>query len=197
MRRALEIVPILVLTAGCAAPVQTAAPIGLAAAQLSEPPAAAASVPASASSSVGTAVPDSVAIAPNMGGNAEAFTTASAPSVSFSGPDQLGVSRYARAAPASLAPTLDRDCSDFASDSAAQSFFIANGGPISDPHGLDRDGDGFACEWGTDDARTAPRSIAAAPPRRLRPVASRTCFTGPRGGTYTITASGNKNYSGC
>jgi hypothetical protein len=23
------------------------------------------------------------------------------------------------------------------------------------------------------------------------------CFTGPRGGTYTITASGRKNYSGC
>ena len=24
-----------------------------------------------------------------------------------------------------------------------------------------------------------------------------TCYTGPRGGTYTLTASGNKNYSGC
>ncbi|NOV24745.1 YHYH domain-containing protein [Cupriavidus necator] len=24
-----------------------------------------------------------------------------------------------------------------------------------------------------------------------------TCFTGPRGGTYTITASGRKNYGGC
>lgn len=23
------------------------------------------------------------------------------------------------------------------------------------------------------------------------------CYTGPRGGTYTITASGRKNYSGC
>jgi hypothetical protein len=23
------------------------------------------------------------------------------------------------------------------------------------------------------------------------------CFTGPRGGTYTMTASGRKNYSGC
>jgi hypothetical protein len=23
------------------------------------------------------------------------------------------------------------------------------------------------------------------------------CFTGPRGGTYTITASGRKNYGGC
>jgi len=24
-----------------------------------------------------------------------------------------------------------------------------------------------------------------------------TCYTGPRGGTYTVTANGNKNYSGC
>lgn len=24
-----------------------------------------------------------------------------------------------------------------------------------------------------------------------------TCYTGPRGGTYTITASGRKNYKGC
>ena len=24
-----------------------------------------------------------------------------------------------------------------------------------------------------------------------------TCFTGPRGGTYTITSSGKKNYGGC
>ncbi|MCC2958945.1 YHYH domain-containing protein [Massilia sp. IC2-278] len=29
-----------------------------------------------------------------------------------------------------------------------------------------------------------------------RPTGS-TCYTGPRGGTYTLTASGRKNYSGC
>lgn len=28
-------------------------------------------------------------------------------------------------------------------------------------------------------------------------VARPTCYTGPRGGTYTITPSGRKNYSGC
>ena len=28
-------------------------------------------------------------------------------------------------------------------------------------------------------------------------AAGATCYTGPRGGTYTITASGRKNYSGC
>ena len=29
------------------------------------------------------------------------------------------------------------------------------------------------------------------------PTGSAICYTGPRGGTYTLTASGNKNYSGC
>ena len=28
-------------------------------------------------------------------------------------------------------------------------------------------------------------------------VGGRTCHVGPRGGTYTITASGRKNYNGC
>lgn len=40
----------------------------------------------------------------------------------------------------------DRDCGDFASQKAAQEFFIAHGGPQSDPHRLDGDGDGVACE---------------------------------------------------
>ena len=38
----------------------------------------------------------------------------------------------------------DYDCSDFSSQSEAQSFFNSSG--ASDPHGLDRDGDGIACE---------------------------------------------------
>jgi hypothetical protein len=37
-------------------------------------------------------------------------------------------------------------------------------------------------------AGVAPAGVA---PARL------TCYTGPRGGTYTITASGKKNYGGC
>lgn len=41
---------------------------------------------------------------------------------------------------------VDRDCGDFATQAAAQSFFLANGGPQSDPHRLDDDGDGRACE---------------------------------------------------
>lgn len=41
----------------------------------------------------------------------------------------------------------DYDCSDFPSSAAAQRFFQSNGGPRADRYGLDRDGDGFACEW--------------------------------------------------
>ena len=40
----------------------------------------------------------------------------------------------------------DRDCPDFGSQAEAQRFFLENGGPASDPHKLDRDHDGIACE---------------------------------------------------
>jgi hypothetical protein len=40
----------------------------------------------------------------------------------------------------------DRDCPDSGSHEEAQRFFLANGGPSSDPHKLDRDRDGLACE---------------------------------------------------
>ena len=43
-------------------------------------------------------------------------------------------------------PLPDRNCSDFAIWSEAQSFYEAQGGPGVDPHGLDRDGDGIACQ---------------------------------------------------
>lgn len=38
------------------------------------------------------------------------------------------------------------------------------------------------------------RGLMPSPPTR---PAGPTCYTGPRGGTYTITPSGRKNYSGC
>ena len=44
------------------------------------------------------------------------------------------------------AQAYDRDCGDFATQRAAQIFFLNNGGPQSDPHGLDAEGDGIACE---------------------------------------------------
>lgn len=50
----------------------------------------------------------------------------------------------ALAAPAQAVP--DRDCGDFDTQAAAQRFFLDQGGPRSDPHRLDDDGDGIACE---------------------------------------------------
>lgn len=38
-------------------------------------------------------------------------------------------------------------CRRFANSDDAQRAFLANGGPQSDPGGLDPDGDGFACSW--------------------------------------------------
>lgn len=47
---------------------------------------------------------------------------------------------------------------------------------------------------GSSAPRQPPAHLAApAAPRQLPPG----CFVGPRGGTYTITKSGRKNYSGC
>ena len=47
------------------------------------------------------------------------------------------------AAPATAA---DKDCSDFSSWRAAQKFYKRHGGPRRDPHRLDADHDGIACE---------------------------------------------------
>lgn len=46
----------------------------------------------------------------------------------------------------STAMAADRDCSDFSSQRAAQIFFLKHGGPQRDPHRLDGDDDGVACE---------------------------------------------------
>ena len=43
--------------------------------------------------------------------------------------------------------------------------------------------------------QSAPQ--AQVPQRQTDEPARPTCYTGPRGGTYTITASGRKNYGGC
>lgn len=47
-------------------------------------------------------------------------------------------------APATMAQGGDRNCSDFSTWEEAQAFF-ESAGP-GDPHGLDRDNDGIACE---------------------------------------------------
>jgi endonuclease YncB( thermonuclease family) len=70
----------------------------------------------------------------------------------------------------------DRDCSDFSSQATAQEFFSAEGGPSSDPHRLDADGDGIACESNpcpcssATGAPAAPPVIPVAPPPQPEPA---------------------------
>lgn len=58
----------------------------------------------------------------------------------------LAIAGLAVGASAQAVAFSDRDCGDFSSQAAAQNFFISAGGPGSDPHALDADGDGIACE---------------------------------------------------
>jgi Excalibur calcium-binding domain len=46
----------------------------------------------------------------------------------------------------SAAVAVDKDCKDFRTQRAAQIFFLRHGGPRYDPHRLDGDNDGIACE---------------------------------------------------
>lgn len=63
-------------------------------------------------------------------------------------------------APASS--VIDRDCGDFASQAAAQNFYLQAG--AGDPHRLDDDGDGVACESNpcpcTGRGNTSPQQLA-------------------------------------
>lgn len=44
------------------------------------------------------------------------------------------------------AAAVDRDCSDFSTQAQAQKFYLDAGGPARDPHRLDADDDGRACD---------------------------------------------------
>ena len=52
----------------------------------------------------------------------------------------------AAASAPSAGAVSDRDCDDFSTWRAAQKFYKKAGGPRSDPHRLDADRDGIACE---------------------------------------------------
>lgn len=52
----------------------------------------------------------------------------------------------ALAAMGSPASAADKDCSDFSTWKQAQRFYKKHGGPRYDPHRLDADRDGIACE---------------------------------------------------
>ena len=94
----------------------------------------------------------------------------------------------AGAVPASAA---DRDCSDFSTQAAAQDYFLALGGPASDPYRLDGDGDGIACE-----TNQCPCSYSSAPttppPRRMRFFAY---VTGVTDGDTIDVRRGSRRYT--
>jgi Excalibur calcium-binding domain len=48
--------------------------------------------------------------------------------------------------PSPASARADKDCADFATQRAAQIFFLKHGGPRYDPDRLDGDDDGIACE---------------------------------------------------
>jgi endonuclease YncB( thermonuclease family) len=73
--------------------------------------------------------------------------------------------------PAPSASAADKDCSDFATQKAAQIFFLKNGGPSRDPHRLDAEGDGIACESNSCTCyykKTLPKGSASTAPRQIR-----------------------------
>ena len=56
-----------------------------------------------------------------------------------------GQTKYPRAGASANAAA--RACMAYPSVNAAQTAFLAAGGPVIDPRGLDPDGDGFVCGW--------------------------------------------------
>lgn len=87
----------------------------------------------------------------------------------------------------------------------ASGLALAHGGGLNAEgcHNNRKTGD-YHCHRGGESS--APRrqqqgtSQAVAPAQRTEEATSTAgpqCYTGPRGGTYTITKSGRKNYKGC
>lgn len=72
----------------------------------------------------------------------------------------------------SQAAFVDRDCADFATQAQAQAFFAAAG--PGDPHRLDGNGDGVACESLPCPCATAPVPFTGTPTATPTPTASPT-----------------------
>lgn len=100
-------------------------------------------------------------------------------------------------APSSVAAATDMDCSDFATQAAAQTFFLGAG--AGDPHRLDADGDGVVCETnpcpciGT--GQPVPLVAQTTPPIPT-PVPTATPVPTPSPGTPTNDTGTNDNGSG-
>lgn len=88
---------------------------------------------------------------------------------------------------------------------------LAHGGGLNAEgcHNNRKTGD-YHCHRGPSYERAPSQRVPSQPSNPLRPIPNSqgsartvpnaegpTCYVGPRGGTYTITPSGRKNYSGC
>jgi hypothetical protein len=76
------------------------------------------------------------------------------PTIAPSGSPSLDLAKITATSSPSL---VDRSCTDFASSSDAQAFYVEAGGPDQDLHGLDPDRNGNAC----DEQQLGPASPAA------------------------------------
>jgi hypothetical protein len=68
---------------------------------------------------------------------------------------------------------------------------LAHGG------GLDAAGCHHNRKTGDYHCHRTPSAPKKDPPSKVQKSGDPTCYVGPRGGTYTITPSGKKNYNGC
>ncbi len=67
------------------------------------------------------------------------------------GPGSISMPSYFEISLSEYTGSLDPDgeplsCSDFAGWTEAQAVFLKAGGPVNDPHGIDKDGNGLACD---------------------------------------------------
>lgn len=151
---------------GAAAPAAPAAPAPAAARAAPAPaaPAAAPAAPAAAPAAPAAPAQATKAQSTAVKGAATSSVKAAAPAApATSGTVEVGAST----AKASVS-VADKNCGDFSSQAEAQVFFTAHGGPAADPHRLDADDDGVACEtyFGGEDepSRAEARTINAGVP---------------------------------
>ena len=70
-------------------------------------------------------------------------------------------------------PVVDRNCADFSTWQEAQDFYEAQGGPQSDPHELDDNGDGIVCEDLREESQERDATVTTQPTDR--PLVDRDC----------------------
>ncbi|WP_366914935.1 YHYH domain-containing protein [Polaromonas sp.] len=81
----------------------------------------------------------------------------------------------------------------------ALALTLASGSAAAHSGGTDAQGCHTNRKTGEYHCHGSKGTSAAAAPRQVAPAQSdgQSCYVGPRGGTYTITKSGKKNYAGC